>query len=328
MSKKVAPFRPYLLGAYIVFAAAWFGRSGIATDKDQVVRLVIGGLAVWCIGRPLKESRRLVLEWLPFVVALMVYDAARAGASVFGRHVVVTQQIHADKFLFFGSVPTVVLQNHFLHYSPHWWDFFASLIYVSHFFAAFIVAGWLWSRDREAWGVFATRFFLLCFSAAVTFALFPTAPPWAAAQMGHLEPVIRSAGRGWSFIHIHQPEVILQNGRNLANPYAAIPSLHAGWALLVSITLWPFVSRRWRPLLVAYPIAMGLTLVYTGEHYAIDIFIGWLYVWGVIVLERRTRALRIRYTSRIFARTRLDNDIVIDLTADGEDANVQERRIS
>jgi hypothetical protein len=328
VSAKVAPFRPYFLGAYIVLAVAWFGRSGIDTDKDQVVRLVIGCLAVWCIGRPLKEARRLFLEWLPFVVALVVYDAARAGASALGRHVVVTQQIRADKFLFFGNVPTVVLQNHFLHYTPHWWDFAASIIYVSHFFAAFIVAGWLWSRDRDAWGVFATRFFLLCFTAAITFALLPTAPPWAASQMGHLVPVIRSAGRGWSFIHIQQPELILQNGRNLANPYAAIPSLHAGWALLVSVTLWPFVSRRWRPLLVAYPIAMGLTLVYTGEHYAIDIFIGWLYVWGVIVLERRTRALRIRYTSRIFARTRFDTDNVIVLTDDSEDANVRQRRIS
>ena len=107
--------------------------------------------------------RRLVFEWLPFIGALMVYDTARAGASVFGRHVVVTQQIHADKFLFLGTVPTVALQRHFLHVQPHWWDVAAALIYVTHFFAVFVLAGWLWSRDRQAWGAFATRFFLLVF---------------------------------------------------------------------------------------------------------------------------------------------------------------------
>jgi hypothetical protein len=313
VNATLARFRPFLIGAYIVGVVLWFGRDGFAPDKDEVMRLVLGALLVWCIGRPLRDMGRLFLEWLPFVAALAVYDTARAGADALGRHVVVTQQIQADKVLFFGNVPTVVLQQHFLHESVHWWDFLATIIYVSHFFAAFIAAGWLWSRNRAAWGVFATRFFLLCFAGAITFALVPTAPPWAAAQMGHLEPVVRSAARGWSLIHLSQPDLLLQNGRNLVNPYAAIPSLHAGWALLVSVTLWPFTSRRWRPLLVAYPIAMGLTLVYTGEHYVIDILIGWLYVWGVIVLERKTRASRLRFVQR-FRRRRADT--VIDLRDD------------
>jgi hypothetical protein len=325
MTERIAPFRPWFMTAYVVFVILWFGGDGIMTNKDVIVRLVVGGLAVWCIGRPLRDMRLLVFEWLPFIGALMVYDSARAGASVFGRHVVVTQQIHADKFLFLGTVPTVALQRHFLHVAPHWWDVAAALIYVTHFFAVFVLAGWLWSRDRQAWGVFATRFFLLCFTAAVTFAAFPTAPPWAASQMGNLSPVIRSATRGWSAIHMTQADTIIGNGRHLANPYAAIPSLHAGWSLLVVITLWPFVSRAWRSLLVAYPLAMGLTLVYTGEHYVIDILIGWLYVYGVVVLERRTRAARLRLAQRLFHRN--ERDVVIDLR-DDRDAGAEQRRLT
>ena len=34
-------------------------------------------------------------------------------------------------------------------------------------------------------------------------------------------------------------------------------------------------ARRWRPLLVAYPLIMAFTLVYTAEHYVIDILLGW-----------------------------------------------------
>ena len=36
-------------------------------------------------------------------------------------------------------------------------------------------------------------------------------------------------------------------------------------------------AGRWRWLLPLYPLAMAFSLVYTGEHYVIDIFLGWLY---------------------------------------------------
>jgi len=58
------------------------------------------------------------------------------------------------------------------------------------------------------------------------------------------------------------------------------------------------VRRRWWPLLLAYPLAMTFTLVYTGEHYVVDVLVGWLYVgltfFAVGVGERwwaRRRAL-------------------------------------
>ena len=33
----------------------------------------------------------------------------------------------------------------------------------------------------------------------------------------------------------------------------------------------------WRVALMAYPVAMGFALVYTGEHYVSDVLAGWLY---------------------------------------------------
>jgi membrane-associated phospholipid phosphatase len=80
---------------------------------------------------------------------------------------------------------------------------------------------------------------------------------------------------------------------------AAIPSLHAAFALLVSVALWPLARRWWqRALLAAYPLAMGFALVYGGEHYVIDLLLGWAYVGLVLVLvglgERWWRARRLR----------------------------------
>jgi len=36
--------------------------------------------------------------------------------------------------------------------------------------------------------------------------------------------------------------------------------------------------KRWWPLLLGYPLAMTFTLVYSGEHYLVDVFVGWAYV--------------------------------------------------
>jgi membrane protein DedA with SNARE-associated domain len=44
------------------------------------------------------------------------------------------------------------------------------------------------------------------------------------------------------------------------------------------------VRRRWWPLLLAYPLAMTFTLVYTAEHWVIDVLVGWAYVGVVFVV--------------------------------------------
>jgi membrane-associated phospholipid phosphatase len=63
-----------------------------------------------------------------------------------------------------------------------------------------------------------------------------------------------------------------------------MPSLHTAWALMAVAFFLPMVSRRWWPLLLAYPLAMTFTLVYTGEHYVIDVLVGWAYVAMVFVV--------------------------------------------
>ncbi len=63
-----------------------------------------------------------------------------------------------------------------------------------------------------------------------------------------------------------------------ANPVAAMPSLHSAYALIVVAFFLPTVRKRWWPLLLAYPLAMTFTLVYSGEHYVTDVLVGWFYV--------------------------------------------------
>jgi membrane-associated phospholipid phosphatase len=68
--------------------------------------------------------------------------------------------------------------------------------------------------------------------------------------------------------------------------------------MLICLFFWKGSSRRKRVLLAAYPICMAFSLVYTGEHFVTDIFVGWIYAaatmyFGSKLLDRwEARRLR------------------------------------
>jgi membrane-associated phospholipid phosphatase len=119
-----------------------------------------------------------------------------------------------------------------------------------------------------------------------TYLLFPAAPPWYASSHGQLGPAHRLTGVVWANV-LPSFSTIVERGQALANPVAAMPSLHAGFTLLITLFLWKFCRWWWRIPLVAYPVLMGFTLTYFGEHYVVDILAGWAYaVAAYVVVER------------------------------------------
>ena len=81
----------------------------------------------------------------------------------------------------------------------------------------------------------------------------------------------------WHHIPFTNAGAVFEHGKGYANDVAAMPSLHAAFALLFSLYLWRLVPRWWRPLLALYPLAMTFALVYSGEHYVVDCVAGWVY---------------------------------------------------
>jgi hypothetical protein len=166
----------------------------------------------------------------------------------------------------------------------------ASWVYFSHFVAALGVAVVLWMRNRARWASFMRRWFALSLLGLITYFAYPAAPPWWAAKFGLLSEVARISTRGWQAIGLHGAGNVLNAGQIAANPVAAMPSLHTAFALFVVVFFFDRLRRRWWPLLLAYPAAMTFTLVYTGEHYVIDVLVGWVYVglaFGLCALGER-----------------------------------------
>jgi membrane-associated phospholipid phosphatase len=189
----------------------------------------------------------------------------------------------------------VWLQQRFLDPgSPHWYDALATLVYTTHFLATPVVAAVLWLRSRDAWKAFITRVIVLSVAGLVTYVLFPAAPPWYAAREGVIEPVIRASARGWLWLHVNHAGNLLSEGQLASNAVAAVPSLHTAFATLIALFAISRLHTRWRYAFLIYPVIMGLSLVYLGEHYVVDLVVGVGYAlavhWSVGVWERRKRS--------------------------------------
>jgi len=87
----------------------------------------------------------------------------------------------------------------------------------------------------------------------------------------------------------------------ITNQYAAMPSLHVGWALAVAVTLIAVSSGSWRWAWLLYPLTTLAVVVVTGNHYWLDAIVATMLlgaVWLVVPWPGRTphpffgRALR------------------------------------
>ncbi|MEU4170129.1 phosphatase PAP2 family protein [Streptomyces sp. NPDC026665] len=125
--------------------------------------------------------------------------------------------------------------------------------------AAFLV--WLYLR-RPAHYVWARRILALVTGAAlVGHLVFPLAPPRLLAGTGLVD-----TGQ------VYGPTVYGAHpaADALANQFAAMPSLHFGWALMVAIGLITATRSRWRALWLLHPLLTLLVIVGTANHYWLD----------------------------------------------------------
>jgi membrane-associated phospholipid phosphatase len=284
---------------YVLASAAMVFSVGVPTSHDLVFVWFAVGMAAFSITDLRRRVPRLVFDWAPFIAVLFVYDRLRGFADglVFKAHEL--PQVRVEAALFGRPIPTVWLQSHLWHGDSHlrWWDYAVWLVYLSHFFATLVVAAVLWTWAHERFSRFATMVCVLALTGFATYALYPAVPPWLAARHGSVGASHRIIGIIWQHVPIAHYGSLFEKGQTYANNVAAMPSLHAGYALLVTLYLWRIVPRWARPVLALYPPAMAFALVYSGEHYIVDCIAGWLYATAAFVavnlwFERRTQRVR------------------------------------
>ncbi|MER5435485.1 phosphatase PAP2 family protein [Streptomyces sp. NPDC002588] len=129
-----------------------------------------------------------------------------------------------------------------------------------HFPATLAFLVWLYLR-RPAHYVWARRVLAAVTAAALVLHLaFPLAPPRMLAAAGLVDTA-----------RVYGPSVYgPPKTDHLSNQFAAMPSLHFGWALMVAIGLIVATRSRWRLLWLLHPLVTLLVIVGTANHYWLD----------------------------------------------------------
>ena len=153
---------------------------------------------------------------------------------------------------------------------------FGSVWYATaHYVVTAVVLVWLYRRGAHVYVPARRALVVATVIALVAYLLLPTAPPRLFG--GYADVLALTSGDGWWGGDASAPKGL----GGMTNQLAAFPSLHAGWALWVAMVL----QQHGRPPLRCgsaggcTPWVTGLVVVGTGNHWVVDVLIGWLVIW-------------------------------------------------
>jgi membrane-associated phospholipid phosphatase len=134
---------------------------------------------------------------------------------------------------------------------------FNIIYFYGHWPAIVAIGAYLFVTKPQVYTITRNAFLISGAIALVFFVLFPVAPP-RLATFGIVDTL------SWTI-------PIDYDNSPMVNPYAALPSMHVGWALLISLGLLLSTQKRWLRL-IAFMLtpAMWLATIITGNHFFID----------------------------------------------------------
>lgn len=246
------------------------------------------------------EGRRGAFgAWALYFVAFAAFAYARGLSDETGLETAFEYAISGDRALFGGEVPTLALQHAL--YTPgsvSVLDGFVVAVHVSYFVVPHALALLLWMARRADFGRYATELLGAAYLGLAVSFLLPTAPPWLAGQSGSLPFVHRVVHDVLGGV---DPD-LYRRGYEIVgtNAVAAMPSLHMAMTAIAVVGAWR-LSRRLGAVAAAYGLAMAFALVYTGEHYVVDVLAGLITAAVAVGLAAAARSVGIR--PRLKART-------------------------
>src|SRR3954452_18846810 len=209
---------------------------------------------------PVDVLRQIVLfcgaYWLYRLVRGLV-DGRAAEAFDNAREV-----IHIEKGLglfFEPSVNAWAEANAFIGDAASW-------MYVnSHFAITTIALAWIYLRRNERFYFVRNMFMVAMGLALILYVAVPTAPPRMLPEWGFTDSVAHFTGVDHD----------TGSAGVLFNPFAAIPSMHVAFSLMLGMTMAQIVRRRWAKVLwYAYSPLITVVVIATANHWWLDGFLG------------------------------------------------------
>ena len=146
-----------------------------------------------------------------------------------------------------------------------WLRDFANFMYVnSHFMVTTTFLIWLYLARNHAYYYVRNMFMIAMGLALVGYLVYPTAPPRLLPEWGFTDTVAEAVG-----------PAAQNTAEVLYNPYAAMPSMHVAFALMIAIPAMKLVATKaLRYAWAAYPALVTFVVVVTANHFWMDAAFG------------------------------------------------------
>ncbi len=161
----------------------------------------------------------------------------------------------------------------------------ANFLYMnSHFVltTSFLVWLYLWRNDSF---YFVRNMFMVAMALAIVgYTLYPAAPPRLFPQYGYIDTIAQ-------FAEVNHDSALV---KIFVNPYAAVPSMHCAFALLVGVSAFRLSRHTWtKAFWACYPPLVFWVVMVTGNHFWFDVVAGAL-VAGLSALTAQRLLARVR----------------------------------
>ncbi|MEK6409125.1 MAG: phosphatase PAP2 family protein [Acidobacteriota bacterium] len=233
-----------------------------------------------------ERGRMWFMDWAPLFAFWLVYDRLRLIQPLLYARVAVDHPFEIERWAFGwaarGAVPA---------HAAHAWlgahpgalavtiEWTAQVIYFSHLFVAPLVILSLWAlgasreRYRAAFLQHIRAFTLLNFAAIVVYLLLPVAPPWWVTLNGKAQPTAELVAQANIAAAMHGRLICGMIG-NASQWFAAVPSLHGAYPVLLLLLGWKNRSLKTLTGLAVYGTAMWMATVLLNQHYIVDLLAG------------------------------------------------------
>jgi hypothetical protein len=212
--------------------------------------------------------------WTELPLILLVYACYSAG-RLLARGDVTTAVDHGlailkvEKFLHINAehpLNRLFTREAWIGVPADFW--YASL----HYLVTPVILVWLFRSRSVHYRAARTWLMTSTFIGLIGFTLLPTCPPrLLSASHGFVDTMAQYSSYGWWGGEASAPRGM----GGMTNQYAAMPSLHVGWALWCGVMLWKYGrTRTAKAAAIAYPLITTIVVMGTANHYFLDAVAG------------------------------------------------------
>lgn len=223
-------------------------------------------------------TRKFITGFSVFIVFWIIFDYMKAFPNYLYNTVHIEDLYHAERSVFgIGSGAAVLTPNEYwLQHSNTFLDVLTGVFYLCWVPVPLAFATFLFFKNREGFIQFSLNFLLVNLIGFVIYYIYPAAPPWYVQEHG-FEFIANTPGNTGGLAKF---DLFFGSGifRSLysksSNVFAAMPSLHASYPLIVLYYGIKYKLRWFNLVFATIMFGIWFAAVYNSHHYVLDVLAG------------------------------------------------------